>query len=164
MKFFTPDWFRGAMSDEESDAVFPAYREYLDKLMPEMPATVRALAKGVSLHDGLLRSATLDRGERALTMILRCGDLQVGHFDLTLRYTGADVDPAALSALRSVARDPKADVREDEIDREVSGSWIHRILFLPYREVTIRFQGLGLSLEPMPNCEFERGADVFSET
>lgn len=92
MKYFTPEWhgFGDAdldLSAEEEQAVVAAYRQHVAGLLPSMPPELRDLVQGrISLHDGVVLDARLDGAAKELRLLLRCGDLQVGYYDLELRY------------------------------------------------------------------------------
>src|SRR6188768_2368694 len=48
LKFFTRDWVHGDMTEEEADAVAPAYRQHLEAI--DLPQSVRDLAS-LNPHD-----------------------------------------------------------------------------------------------------------------
>lgn len=104
MKFFSRQWCDGSLSDEEAESVPAAYRAHVDALLPSMPATVRALADGVNIHDGLLQVIVFDRGRRSLSVMMRCGDLQVGYFDLEIIYYGVRLSADDTGMLRTSRR------------------------------------------------------------
>jgi len=58
--------------------VLDLFGERISTLLPRMPATIRASAQGVNIHDGRLCAATLGRARHTLTISMRCGDNQVG--------------------------------------------------------------------------------------
>jgi hypothetical protein len=155
MKFFTREW--------AGKAVPKAYQAHLSKLLPRMPATVRAPAQGVNIHDGRLRAATLDRAHHTLTLSMRCGDNRVGYFDLELVYYEAVLSDGDVVALREVSRDLEAEAQYDELDLTDAGAWLHRMTFWRDHEVAVSFERLALRLEPMPNREFLRLPDVYVE-
>jgi hypothetical protein len=58
--------------------------------------------------------------------------------------------------LKAVASDPPTEALYDEVDFGEDGGWVHRILFWPYREVTVEFTQLGLRMVPRKTREFRR--------
>jgi hypothetical protein len=163
MKFFTAAWIQGELSDEEAEAVAPAYWAYLATLAERMPATVYTLAHGVNIHDGRIRAVVFDRHRATLTLSMRCGDLQAGYFDLDLVYSDVVLTDGTVSILRELARTADAEALYDEVDIGDAQSWLHRILFWPDREIAVTFGRLALRLEPVPEREFDRPPDVYTE-
>jgi hypothetical protein len=148
MKFFTRAWAVGELSDAAFNETIAEYERHLDGLAPRLPATIRCLARELNLHDGLIRRAVYDRSGRELRLELRCGDNQMGYFDLDLMYFGAILDQADITALQGAARDSETEVWYDEVDLAGDGAFLHRVLFHPSRECEIMFRALGLRLLP----------------
>ncbi len=137
MKYFTPAWHRGDLDDEASDRVWGDYQRHLAGLLPGLPPEVQALATDISIHDGLLWKAEADPEHGSLRLALRCGDLQVGYFDLELEYEQVDFVPELAQALRKLSvvklEQPSKpypnEALYDELDQE-GDLLVHRILFL----------------------------------
>ena len=161
MRFFTQEWQRGDLSDAEAEAVYPAYQQHLDTLVPKLPATIRVLAWGINLHDGLIRQVRMNRPAATIAIELRCGDLQVGYFDLDLTYGDVDFAASDLDDLSGAARDVEASALYDEIDRGTGACWVHRISFSPEREIAICFEALELHVIPRSHREFIRPEEPF---
>ncbi len=154
MKFFTPAWHSGALDSVGPDTAFEDYRRHLAPLLPHLPPDVQTLAN-TNLHDGLL--FYLASGADSLEMTLRCGDLQVGYFDLVLNYFGVVSSAEFTEMLAEIApvthrRAAKHNTRCSEAlynEIDMDGEWIiHRILFIAgnnYQEMTVRFKDLVLS-------------------
>ena len=154
MKFFTPAWHSGAIESVGPDTAFDDYRRHLAPLLPHLPPDVQRLAN-TNLHDGLLFS--LGGDTNFLGMTLRCGDLQVGYFDLALDYFAVLQSAEFTETLEELAPVPSRKAPDliarycqalyNEID--VDGEWIvHRVLFTAngsYQELTVRFKELALS-------------------
>ena len=142
MNYFTPAWHSGELDDEVVEKSIRDYKRHLARLLPSLPPEVQRLATRISLHDGLLWEALVDRGQARLRLTLRCGDLQVGYFDLELEYAGVSFSLGAIEALRrlSAARLHRpwlpyfGEALYDEVDAE-DGLIVHRILFLRYNRV-----------------------------
>jgi hypothetical protein len=142
MKYFTRHWFEGDISDEESDAVWAAYRTRRDAILPLMPPTVKELATSINIHDGIVERIILNHDSESLQCDLICGDLQRGYFRLELMYGGVKVDPLELAA---IARESAIEALYDEIDVLSNGLYEHRILFTHSREISIEFRTLQLT-------------------
>ncbi len=166
MKFFSRSWAGGKMKDREASAVARAYQTHVDEILPDLPATVQTIARGVNIHDGLIRSIQVNRRPGTLILRLRCGDLQGGYFDLDLRYSSVDFTSSNLADLAAIAADERTEALYDEVDRTESAEprlAVHRILFWPRGEIEIVFGALALSLVPTDGREFARPAEVYAE-
>lgn len=156
MNYFTPAWHSGEIEDEDN-AVYKRYQKHLDGLLPQWPPDIQALAVGISLHDGLIRELSWDADEATVFLNLRCGNLQVGYFDLDLHYSGVLFSPPDLQSLAVLKSDKVGEALYDEMD-EKEGRFVHRILFISsekikkgwfeYYEVAVRFQQLRLVTTP----------------
>jgi hypothetical protein len=74
--------------------------------------------------------------QQMLLLVLRCGDLQMGYYDLLLTYEDAVISPRDEWTLAKIARGTKdawqgADVAYHELDQAEDGRIQHRILFHP---------------------------------
>ena len=109
MRFFTREWLSGELDETYWERVVPAYEAHLDRIMPLLPGPVQTLARGVNIHDSLIRSVDLRVRRRTLKLALRCGDKQVGYYHLDLVYRGVDWDASNLRELASIARTVRAE-------------------------------------------------------
>ena len=136
MKYFTPAWHRGDLDNEASDRAWGDYQRHLAGLLLDLPPEVQTLAASVNIHDGLLWRAEADPEQGLLRLALRCGDLQVGYFDLELEYQQVDFAPELIKALRRLSvvklEQPSTpypnEALYDEVDRN-DAFVVHRILF-----------------------------------
>lgn len=142
MRFFTRAWCTGGLSEEAWERAPKEYASHLEQLMSTLPVKVQAFAREVNLHDGLFREVVIDRFKSEVTLRLRCGDLQVGYFDLDVTYQGADLDSIDLAALRAAAEAPGTEILHDELDVHPSGRVIHSIIFSPEHEVSMTFDSM----------------------
>lgn len=156
MKFFTRSWANGDMDDAECRAVSVRYKDHLDAILPVLPDAVGRLATAINVHDGLIRRACFEAGSRTFALALRCGDLQVGNFDLDLTYSHAELCPGDLAQLREVASDAGAEALYDEVDMGGDATYIHRVLFWPSAEIEVTFRELTLRITPRPDREVTR--------
>jgi hypothetical protein len=103
---------------------------------------------------------SFDEFEFSLAQIIAPVQIDMGYFDLELSYRNVVRVGSTLKALKAVASDPSTEALHDEVDFAEPGGWVHRILFRPYREVTVVFAQLGLRMVPRKTREFRR-SDVF---
>ena len=137
MRFFTPAWHRGELTEEEARGVWPAYEAHLMSLGPTLPREAYRLSKEVSLHDALIRHVV--RVDGNLELLCRTGDVQEGYSDLRLSYGAATLSGQDEAFLKSAINRPDIEVLYDEFDA-ADGRWVHRLLFWPYREVALYFE------------------------
>ena len=164
MRFLTRAWSNGDCSDEESDAAVAAYRTHRAAVLPQLPPAVREFAEAVDIHDGLLRSATLDHPARTLRLELRCGDRQQGYFDLALTYLDVRLEKLDVPVLRVIATDARPEALYIEEDLVDSGWYVHRWLWWPfYRELDIHFGRLEFRRAATPDRSFDAAATPFVE-
>ena len=149
------------MTDEESDAIVPAYWDYLATFLPKMPPVVQELATAINIHDGLIEMAVFDRAAQQLRLELLVGDLQKGYASIHLCYSSAVFETAAL---KMIASDSESEALYDEIDVQPEGRFEHRILFWPYRELVVSFGSLALTRVPRADRERANVPERFIET
>ena len=151
MKFFTPEWARGELSDEESDAVVERYAAHLAAITPTLPPALQALAYDPALHDAVFGEGTVDHLRQRLLLSLRCGDQQMGYSDREFVYDGVDLGQLDGAALEAAIKDPETELLYDEIDTGGSRHFVHRILFWPERVMEIHFDSFLMRSEPRPD-------------
>ena len=130
MNYFTPEW----LCSDTDEHPYEKYREYLAPLLSQWPPDVQTLATLVSLHDGLIRKFAWNMQEAALFLRLRCGDNQVGYFDLDLHYSGVLFSPVNWANLVALNASKNSSALYDEVDEE-DGRFVHRILFISDRRI-----------------------------
>ena len=104
MRFFTLDWFRDADDYDVFLPVFERYRRHLEAMRGVLPPEVLELAVLPGVDDGLIVEVHHVRSQGMLLLILRCGDLQMGYYDLVLTYEGAEITLEHEWALARLAR------------------------------------------------------------
>jgi hypothetical protein len=170
MKFFTLDWYHTPI--DEADAVhfrraYDSYAAHLELMRGVLPDSVLALARLSGMDDGLVVSVRHERAVRRLRLTLRCGDLQVGYYDLILDYEEASLSPPDEWTLARVARSTRSDARYDydlayhEIDRSEDGQIEHRLLFHPGIWLAIRCVRMRWEKVPRSDRRLPRSRDRF---
>jgi hypothetical protein len=163
MKFFTLDayraWYR-ELDDAPQKAAYQAYRRHLEAMREVLPADVVALGELQGIDDGLIVEAHHDRSQQLFTLVLRCGDLQLGYYDLVLTYRDAEISPEHERRLAEVARTGQ-DAYYHEVDRAEDGRIEHRWLFHPGLEIDFRCRELQWSRVERPDRELPPLDDRF---
>ena len=155
MKYFTLDWYDADHTDDEFRSLFGAFHEQVQAMRGTFPEDVVALQELPGVDDGLIVRVLRDR-ER-LTLILRCGDLRIGYYDLVIHYEGASLTPVDERTLARVARTTKGnrtlvyDVAYHELGRSDGGKLEHGFLFHPGVCFTIRCDALRWQRIDRPN-------------
>jgi hypothetical protein len=152
MMFFTREIISGEFADDEVDTICKSYQQHIERILVSSPKEVAELAQ-TNLHDGLIRRAVVDHGVHVLSLALRCGDLQVGYFDVDIQYSGVTLTPQQLQVLARRARDRRTEILADEIDTAADGPFVHRLLFWPDDELEIVFTGLTIEKQDQPSRE-----------
>ncbi len=163
MKYFTEEWAYGDMSDAMVDKTCSDYLQHIENLLPFLPKSIAILARDTNLHDGLIKHCIINYSECNMNLVLRCGDLQVGYFDLNLSYLGVDFKKSNILNLRKLTKDPNTGIGYDEIDKIRTNIFIHRILFWNYKEIEIVFSSLELERIPKSCREFKKVSNRYKE-
>ncbi len=156
MKYFTRSWLNGGMSEAEHEATVASYSDYLDRVVPELPQSIAALAREPSLHDALIRRVVLDFAAQSLKLELLSGDLQFGYFDVEILYRRVEWSLLDQAALVRRAEDPETEFLYDEVERISGDTYEHRVLFWPDDEIAIRFGELEFQRKPRDGRDLER--------
>jgi hypothetical protein len=144
-------------------AFFKACQRHHESLKGRVPEHALALLNLEGVDDGLLVAADYQRAERALKIVLRCGHLQMGYYDLILRFHGAELSPRNRRVLRLIADTTQScgvyefDLYRLELDLASDGALILRMEFwgfhFPDMWVEIRCRTFEWHTEPRPNRE-----------
>lgn len=165
MRFLTPDWHRGNLTDEETDHVEAQYAAHRAAFARSVSGPLREIASGPSLHDALIVYVEVNRTTRAVVLRLLAGDQQRGYFERTIKYEGVDLDNLDTRSLAVIARDPASQLLYDEVDALGSGLYSHDLLFWPqYREILLRFARIEVSDAPRLDRTRLPLADRYSES
>lgn len=135
MRFFTPEACDTFDEIEPFRQVNEAYRRYLTCLRGILPESVLELAKPSGMENALIVRVTHDRTRHRLRLVLRCGDLQMGYYNLVLTYEDAELTPEHDEVLAMIARSTKTqrsfecDLAYQEVDASEDGSIVHSLIF-----------------------------------
>lgn len=163
MHFLTREWHSGALSDNQTEAAEAAFRAHQAAVAPQLTGQLRRFVQTVSVHDALVRQVHVDRTKASLTLDLRAGDLEVGYFDLTIRYEGVQLEGVDVAVLRAIAHDPEAEALCDEADLAPGGRFVHRWLWWPYQYLNVTFSAFTFQVVPVPGRTFERSREPYVE-
>ena len=143
MEFFTKKWFLGKLPENESKRRLQEYKNYLKKIFPKLPITLRSFALKFELHDGLLEKCTINQFEKTLQFDLICGDLQKGYFRLKMVYLDVDLNKKLIIKLKALIKNTSSEILYDEIGLVLDKKFVHRILFWPdFIELDMNFSNL----------------------
>jgi hypothetical protein len=135
MRFFTPEACDTFDEIEPFRKVNEAYRRHLACLRGVLPESVLELAEPSGMENGLIVQVSRDRTRRILRLVLRCGDLQLGYYNLVLTYKGAELTPEHDDVLAMIARSTETqrsfecDLAYQEVDANEDGSIMHSLIF-----------------------------------
>lgn len=135
MKFFSPSACDTFDELEPFGEVYSEYRRYLEGLRGALPDRVLELAEPSGMEDGLIVRVHHDRERHVLRLVLRCGHLQMGYYNLVLTYDGAEISPEHDLALATMARSSFSrtrfgcDLAYHELDVAEGGMIEHRLIF-----------------------------------
>jgi hypothetical protein len=165
MRFLTPDWHRGNLSDEEADRIEAQYAAHRAAFAQSAPGPLRAIVSGPSLHDALVESVEVNRSQRTVVLRLLAGDQQRGYFGRKITYEDVGLERLDAHALAVIARDPESELLSDEVDALGPGLYSHALLFWPYyREILLRFKRIQVSDAARPDRARVPLRDRYSES
>jgi hypothetical protein len=149
MKFFKKDLYIGNLSEKELEGRFSNYQEHLRTIEASLTHNLRKFFKTENIHDGLTRSMVIDRAAARIQWNLRCGDLQVGYYDLDITFQNVTVSDSFVTHVRKVINSAEAELLYDEIDLTVGGNFRYGILIFcakhVYEEIEFEFSDLNFS-------------------
>jgi hypothetical protein len=126
-------------------------------VVTSLPPDLAALATDprLSLQDGRFREFTVDAHDRAITIAIDCGNLQVGYRRLTLSFEGASIVPDDLQRMAAaVGAEFRAnhwdqgrtvtEVLEHTVGALPNGRFVLRLRLWPFYEFAVEFSGFSL--------------------
>lgn len=140
MKYFTRELYDGlyrtrTVTDQNLTQARHEYEQHLKSPVGQMPDDVLELARLPGTDDGLVVEVRLEVQAQHLSLTLRCGNLQLGYYDLFLPYEQAEITPRDLQELAGIVRATKTcweytnDLYIDEIDLSDDGRIEHQLCF-----------------------------------
>src|SRR6267142_3705339 len=167
MRFFTLEFYRSEIDEAGARQVFGRYSQHLEHMKGVLPEEVIALGRLGGVDDGLVVSVCRDVSHGKLRLIMRCGDLQMGYYDLALEYEDVGILPEHDQTLAWIARTTKTDGRHacdvayHEVDQASNGQIEHRILFHPGVWFAVRCRILRWQRIERPNRSIPRLRDRY---
>jgi len=135
VRFFSPEVCDTFDDFEPFRKVYGDYRRHLEGLRGVLPERVLELAEPSGMEDALVVRVNHDRERRVLRLVLRCGHLQMGYYNLVLTYEDAELRPEHDAALARIARSTKSqsffgcDLAYHEVDAAEGGRIEHSLIF-----------------------------------
>lgn len=161
MQFFTPEWRDGELSDVEYERTFERYEAHFRALRDRLPDELRQFLESVSLHDAMVRKASLER--RVFRLSLRAGDLQAGYSDVLAEYREVELLDG-IPSVAEVLNAPDAEIIESEAGIAEATLFEHRILFAPSGELRVRFRSFSFRITPVEGRDFETEMPAFQHS
>jgi len=161
MKFFTRAWLEGRLTDDQYRHTVTLYRRHLTQISPKLNPHLLDYLQRANLHDGRVRKIMVDPANATLQVDLRCGDLQVGYYDLDIEYQGVQLEQSALDTLARVAQ-LGGEVLRDELDLGTAGIFIQRIIFATHEEVALSFRDMRFRKTAQTGRDFSSGPGKFT--
>ena len=152
MRFFTRAWCTGELDDRSFEEALGDYWRHVAEISPRLSPTTRLLAQHLNLHDARFKSVIVEPDSRRAELHLRCGDLQVGYFDLTLMYGNASVAEVerGSDSVAIIVSDHRTEILYDEVTIAEDGFIEHNLLCWPQGEICIRYSDLSVSVRDAP--------------
>lgn len=135
MKYFTPEACDTFDEIEPFRKVNEAYRRNLTGLRGILPEKVLEIAEPSGMENALVVHVAHDLTRHSLRLVLRCGDRQVGYYNLVLTYEDARLRPEHDVVLAMIARTTKTqrvfecDLAYQEVDVSEEGTIVHSLIF-----------------------------------
>lgn len=152
MKFFTPAWVQGKLTEAETEQVVPAYWKHVDT--QRFPPAVLELAR-INPHDGRILDVAYDPRAATLRLRLRCGDLQSGYRDTVMLFSGLHIEESSLTALMQSRRPATVEILYDEVDRCGTDAFAYRILLDSGIEAGFNFTDVKVEERPVGDRELK---------
>lgn len=138
MKFFTAERHEKIYADDEVDLIEQMRAEYeqrIEQIRPRLPEDVAQITHPSELDDALIAQVWLKKKRKRLDLTMRCGDLNVGYYDLRFRYDNFELTEQELADLAKHAKATiscthfSGDAWCHEVDLLDDGRFEHSILF-----------------------------------
>ena len=160
MRWFTDAAYEG--DDDDWDPRVADYSAHLAAIAPRLPPDLAALATDprFDLHGGRFQKVTVDLEAQEVAMVIECGNLEVGHRLLTLRFGGATIVPDNLRSFADAIgaefrasqwhqRRTVTEILAQEVDLLPDERFVLRLRLCPFYEFAIEFTALSLADTPL---------------
>ncbi|HLP00123.1 MAG TPA: hypothetical protein VK171_16120 [Fimbriimonas sp.] len=135
MKFFKPKVCFGFTGAEKFEVVNREYSKHIESVSSMLDPRVIELSKLGDIDDALVSKIEWLRDGRNLRLTMRCGNLQVGYYNLVLTYVNAKISDPHKIVLSKIALGTRGqgsydyDGALEEFDVVQNGRVAHRLLF-----------------------------------
>ena len=172
MKFFTLEAYNsedddGMQSVESWRSCYEGYQDHVLKMRGALPDSVLEISGQDVFDDGLVTRVRHDREKQALELRLRCGNLQIGYYNMLLTYSAARISVEHDRVLATIARTTTGshgysfDCHNTEVDVNADGEIVHRFMFNPGVWFEIACASLVWKKVPKPGRRFAYAADRY---
>ncbi|MEM4409944.1 MAG: hypothetical protein QXI19_14505 [Candidatus Caldarchaeum sp.] len=156
MKFKSPSW---DATPKDVAEFRQANAHHLEKMRGVLLDHVLELATLPGLEDGLIEEYVYDKNDHILRLVLLCGYLQMGYYDLIITYQGAEISPEHEETLKHFAQsiDEHICLHRFEVDITEDNQIEHRLEFFTSDGkvwFAIRCEGLSWETVERPKQEF----------
>jgi len=151
MKWLTPEWARGQLSDKEARDATKAYQARLTELAHAATGPVSDLAKSVDhrldMSDGIIDSIEIDQPNRLIVLRLVQGSLQHEYGLLELVAPDGRIEAPSVPRLRDITTNRDTEIWYWELDLQANDADRYELRFLcwPEGEFSIAFGELDWS-------------------
>ena len=144
MRFFTIDWWQGALGDDAAEAVVPAYQKHFAAIRERLPFAFRCIGEpgAPPLHDAHLLELDLGLGVRRAKLTFADYSMKKR---FALVYDGVETFRATGHPQKGLGVPHGfGDLGYDEQDVIGDGLFEHRLLFSNGIELQIQFAGFAV--------------------
>lgn len=142
MKYYTIEHHSGQISDKECKALSKAYKLYIDTNYQKMPLVIKLLINDIPLHDGKVKTISINSSDKSLTLTTICGNNLSGYFEICITFSNASYD---LSQLKNLAG-KSLEILYTEWELLDKG-YNYKILFYPYCEISIDLSDVSVKIK-----------------
>jgi len=160
MKWYTREWQRGDLPDEESDRRDPGYAGYVASISDRLPAHVVELAlpqdEHQSVDDALVDLAEFDEAAARVRFRLVNGSLQTGYGALDLQLSGVTSIVPPPDELKPLLANPRTEFLRQEVHALGDGAIEVAFLLWPEGEFAVRCADVQSSWTPVASRDDHR--------
>jgi hypothetical protein len=142
MKFFTKSFYTGRLTEKEFANKIIQYQENLHSIDPFITDEIKKFIKEVNVHDALTKKICINRNPGDLRLELRCGDLQVGYYDVHVSFKEVKISDVVINRWREILNDKDVEILADEINLTEKGKFSYGLIFSSYKDICFEFENL----------------------